>query len=189
MPRPENVKKVTRMSVDFSTAGERREGGGTQFHGPEQDYLLKVKEASFGKVKPGGQNAGQPQVTWTLEVVDPKQYAGKGVVYYRTGCWPEAVFSFRNILEDLRDGKKIKLAPADVDLTKYFGKEIGASLVDDDPYNGKVKSKVAYTYPASQYKAGDAEAEDDEDETEDDEEELETTDDDDEDAEDEDDDL
>src|SRR5690349_7750081 len=116
MPKPE--KTVTKMTVDFTTASERRQGGAKAAHVDAGDVLLKLKSASFSKVKEGSKNEGQPIVVWIWEVIKPnsaaKQAAGK-VIYYRTGCWPEAVFAFRNVLQDLLGGKDIPGKAMNVD--------------------------------------------------------------------------
>lgn len=190
MPR-DGEKKVTKLSVDLSGVPERREGGRAA-RVPEGDYILKLKDAYFTKVKAGSKNAGQPQAVWVFEIAQPSKYKSAGSIFYRTGMWPDALFSFRNILQDLLNGKEIPKKVHTIDLTKYIGKEVGATLADGDEYNGKIRSEIVNTFPASKY--SEAEASDDEDDEDadetDDEDELETSDDGDEDeSDDEDDEL
>lgn len=169
--------RVTKLSVDLSNVPDRREGGGRAAKVPEGDYLLKVKDAFFAPVK-NGKNAGQQQANWILEIVKPVKHKSAGTIWHRTGIWGEAVWAFRNFVQDLRGGQDLPKKAVNVDLSKYIGTEIGATLVDGQPYgpNNTVKSEISQTFPASKFSEGEESTEDEADET-DDEEEIETEDD------------
>lgn len=180
MPRT-TEKRVTKLTVDMSNVPERREGGRSA-HVPPGDYLLKLTDAYFTKVKAGNKNAGKPMAVWIFSIEKPASHKSAGSIYYRTGLWEEAVFSFRNLLQDLLNGKAIPKRAVDVDLKKYIGKLVGATLDDAEPYNNRVKSEIINTFTAGNFTEQQASDEEGDDE-EDDEDELQTSDDDDEDEE------
>lgn len=175
-------RKVTKLSVDMTNVPDRREGGRAA-HVPEGDYVLKVRDASFVPVASGA-NQGKHQALWVLDIVKPAKHKSAGSIWHRTGIWPEAVWAFRNFLQDLKGGAELPKKAVNVDLSRYIGAEIGATLVDGEPYGKpgqekRVKSEISQTFPASKYSEGEESTEDEADES-DDEEEIETSDDDDE---------
>lgn len=182
MPRP---NEVTALSVDLSKVEDRREGGGSAAHVVEGDYLLELKQASVRK----NANDDGRHVLWVWKIIDGPEKS-TGSVYDRTSLKEDALWKLRNVLQDLL-GKQIPKKALNIDLAKYAGKRIGATLEDDEPYKGKIKSRIAYTFPASEFEskkaaADDSDEEEDEDQAADlsddsseDEEELETVDEDD----------
>jgi hypothetical protein len=166
-------KPVTTLSVDFSGV-EDRQSGGSAAHVPEGDYLLKLESAS---VKKNSKNDGK-HVLWIFKIVEG---AGRGTVYHRTTLKEEQLWSLRNLLSDLLQ-KDIPKKALNIDFAKYKGKTVGATLEDDDPYEGKIKSKIAYTFPASEWEEK-QESTDDSDDEEDEDQSIDATDDDDDDEE------
>ena len=170
-------RKVRRLSIDMTGAEDRRQGsGGVKV--PEGDYLLRINDAYVVPVKEG-KNKGKDQVLWETIIEKPDSFKG-GKIVHRTGVWPELMWTFRAFVEDLRGGKALPKRAADIDLEKFKGLLIGATLADGNPYgtNNTIKSEIKQTFPADQYEAAQAEEEDADDEDED-EAEIETSDDDD----------
>jgi hypothetical protein len=152
-------KRVRTLSVDMTNATDQRSSGGKKMAVAEGDYVMKVKDAFVDKVKKGP-NEGKPIVVWVLEIEKPVTQRGSGQLWHRTGIWPEQLHNFRSIVEDIRDGKPLPKRMADIDLTKYVGQLVGVTCRDGDPYNGKVSSEVAMTFPASKFEEGEEEDED-----------------------------
>jgi len=136
--------KVTTLSLDFTNVQDG--GGGAAAHVPEGDYILTLKEASVQDVK---KDPSRKQIVWIFTI---KKGPGKSsnVIYHRTALDPERLWTTRNLLAALLD-KEIPKKSLNIDLAKYFGRDIGATLIDGEPYNGKVKSEISDVFPASQY--------------------------------------
>lgn len=161
MPRRES--KVTALTVDFSGVEDRR-AGGTAAHVQEGDYLLKLQEASVIQNKSGD---GQ-HVLWIWGITKGPEASARPI-YHRTSLKPENLWALRNILTDLL-GKDIPKKSLNIDFAKYQGRSIGATLEDGEPYDGKVRSQIAQTFPADEYEdkgAGEADEDEEEDEVQD----------------------
>jgi hypothetical protein len=163
-------KKV--IPIDFTKA----EGGGGAKRYKEGDYVVTFVKHEFGRSK----NADTPYVEVGLEFKDGKYkgqvWSGQGTRLYLSDA---SVWRVRSFLEAM--GVTVPKKKANVDFSKYYGKDVGITIVDGEPYNGRIKSEIAdFVEPDA---LGDEDEEDfDEDEEEED------TDDDEEEDEDEDDD-
>lgn len=159
--------KITTLTVDFSNTDDRK--GGRSAHVPPGDYLLEVTDAEVVSVKsdPSGK---KKQVAWIFRIKGGEAGIGQIVYYYtsldetkRGGLW-----QLRNLLSDLAGGTEIAKSKANIDLTSKIGKQVGATLVDDEPYmptdeSGSPKlnpdgsqvviekSVISLTFPASSF--------------------------------------
>lgn len=164
MPTP------SKLTVDFSNVEDRREGGRAA-HVPEGDYLLRVKGVELKSKK---DDESSKYLNWRFEIEKPEQFKGRGSIYTVTSLKPENLWSLRNLLDDMGitvPKKAVGLPLADI---AKSGRLMGATL-EDDEYNGKVKSKIAATFKKDQYDdsgapAADTESEDSEEESDDEEE-------------------
>lgn len=143
-----------KRTIDF-TGVEDRAGGPPAAHVAEGDYLLRVEDIQIKK-KTG---AAFEYVNWLFRIVKAAAGNGSGATYHTTSFNPNSLWSLRALLKDL-EGREIPQKAVGVDFGKYFGKLVGATLVDDEPYtstddNGKIKttqkSKIAYTFPAETF--------------------------------------
>lgn len=147
---PAEKKQSTRLTLDFTGVEDRR-GGGPSIRVESGDYLLKVVNAEVRK-KSG---ADSKYVSWQHEIVKGPELK-KGAIYHITSLKEESLWSIRNYLMDLL-GKEIPKRALTIDVAKYKGKLIGATVDDDDPYtdpeSGKtsIKSKIVGTFPAGDY--------------------------------------
>jgi hypothetical protein len=130
-----------KLTVDFSGVSDG--GGGRSSHMPEGDYLFKVIKAMRKKKN----NADTEYVSWQLKAI---KGPGMGTIFHVTSLKPEQLWSFRNFLQDLT-GKEVPTKSLNIDLDKYKGYVIGATVVDDEPYEGKDKSKIDSTFPKADY--------------------------------------
>jgi hypothetical protein len=192
MPRPDNSRPTnlsTVVGVDFTGVESRKGGAGIRVI--PGDYLLEVNKV---EVRENRQGTGK-YVQWGLSVLKGPEIK-HGNIRHMTSLKPEQLWSLKGFLEDLL-GKAIDQKNVKIDFGKYVGRQIGATVEDDDPYTnpetGKtsIKSKIAFTYPATEFKelgkvaipADDTTDDDEEQEVdatesdEDDEDELETVDD------------
>lgn len=167
--------------VDFSDTESR--GGkksGRSAHLPEGDYTAKVQAAKFDH----SSDKGTPGIFVTWVVTSPKKYQGKTL---RDPLWlsDKALWRVRQTLEALGvevPSKKVKVNP------KTMVNKEAAITLEDEEYEGKVRSRVVDCFSLEEYSelqaaAGtdldededeDEESEDEEDEEEDDEDEEET---------------
>lgn len=170
-------KTPRKLTVDFSDTDIRR-GGAGGIRVDEGDYLLEVRDAKVIKKK----DSDSRYIAWSLYIVKPDASKGKGPIVHRTTLIKESLWSLRTFLADLMGEENVPKSSVDVPLAKIIEKrmKIGATVADDEPYNGKIKSKIAATFPKSEYDetaaptkkkaADDDEDEEDEDEEDEDEE-------------------
>lgn len=142
MPTP------SKLTVDFSQVEDRREGGKAA-HVPEGDYLLKVAGIELKSKK---DDETSKYLSWRFTIAAPEKYKNAGSIYHSTSLKPESLWSLRNLLEDLGltvPKKSVGLPLAEI---AKSGKIVGATL-EDDEYQGKVKSKIAATFKKEVYDA------------------------------------
>jgi hypothetical protein len=134
--------KRTSLSVDFSGVEDRARGPKSA-DVPDGDYLLELVSAD---VRTNKDKKGE-HVLWLWKIIKGQQTGGH--IYYRTTLKAESLWSLRNLLNDLL-GKDIPKKALNLDLTKYVGKHIGASLVHGSgDYSDR--SEIDYHYPESEY--------------------------------------
>lgn len=166
--------------VDFS---KEVEGGGGGTRVPENDYKVKIIKAKKERSK----EKDTPGVILTLKIVEGK-FAGKKMIE-RLWITPKSLWRLRSLLEAL--GMEVPKKALKIPAKKLVGKEVGATIIDDDPYNGRIKSKVGDWIDLETLSELDSDEDEDEledDEDEDDIDEDEDSDDDDEDEDEEEDD-
>jgi len=113
---------------------EAQSGGRSRY--PEDDYKVKIIKAEKGVSK----KSGNSQIIVTYEFIEPEKFAGKTFKDY-FALTPKAAWRVGNLLDavDLKWSQKVM----DIRLSKLQDKVLGITIVDGDPYNGKVSSKVA----------------------------------------------
>lgn len=139
MPTAQKLKPE-KLTVDFTGVGERRGAA----HIPPGDYIAKVKdyEIKYKKLEGGGFDKERPYINWQFVVTAPEAQKGT-TLYFVTSLVKESLFNLRNLLEDM--GVTVPQKAVDVPLGKLVGKEVGIT-VDDDEYEGKVRSKIQATF-------------------------------------------
>lgn len=142
MPTP------SKLTVDFSNVEDRREGGKAA-HVPEGDYLLKVGGIELKSKK---DDESSKYLNWRFTIVAPEKYKNAGSVYFITSLKPESLWNLRNLLEDLGITVPKKAVGLPIAEIAKSGRIVGATL-EDDEYNGKVKSKIAATFKKEVYEA------------------------------------
>lgn len=142
MPAPQKGTKPASLSIDFEGVEERR--GGASAHVPAGDYIVQVSDY---EVRTKKDDASRKYISWQLKIVAPAEYKGK-TVYFVTSLVKESLWNLRNFLEDM--GIKVPARLVDVPLAKIKGRQIGVTL-DDDEYEGKIKSKVVSTFNKNEW--------------------------------------
>jgi len=180
-------RKSKKYTVDFSGVDkEIRKRGGR--HIPDGDYMAKIVAVERRKNKAGDAY----YFSWKVQIIHDaeggKKYAGTPF-YYTTSLKPEALFNLRNLIFACSDGKKnVSGKVLNFDPNSLIGSRIGI-IVEDEEYEGKLRSTVADIAPPSElFEEDEDEDEDDDDDDDDDEDDDEEDEDDDEDEEDDDDD-
>ncbi len=173
------MAKKTILSIDMRDIGER----GARVE--PQDVVLKVKKIEVLK----GQTSGDNYINMTTTIITPKKIKGTTIIH-RCSLKKNALWNLRNTLVAM--GMKVPEKIIKLNLKNLLGKTFGATL-DDDEWEGTVKSAVIDTFKvgtkSKAKKSAKAEKEleeDEEEEAEDEEEEGDEEEDEDEDEEDED---
>jgi len=157
---PVKGKMPSVLTVDFSNVGDRTEGGRAA-HVPPGDYLAQVLGVELRSKK---DDETSKYLSWKLGIIKPEKFKGAGVIYFVTSLKEEALWNLRNFLEDC--GIKVPKSAIKLPLADIIAKKptLGVTL-DDDEYNGKVKSKVQATFKKADYEdTGEATTEDEDEE-------------------------
>lgn len=134
---------ATKKAIDFTNVKER--GNFNPKHKPEGDYRMKIVKVE-DHVTQGKKVADQ----WVFTIV----LAGDArATYPHYVSWdPAQAWKSRNLC--LAAGIPVPKKRIMVDPNKLVGKEIGATL-EDDEYEGKMKSVISQVFPVSELTAGD----------------------------------
>ena len=132
---------------------------------PEGDYLCKIVAVE----ERTSERSGSDYYSWKFQIVSngqgDKKHAGVPL-WMNTSLQKKAAFALRNLIYAASDGKKnVAGSIASLDPNKLIGKNIGVT-VEDNEYEGRIRSQPADVMPPSQLSAEEEEAEDDEDEEE-----------------------
>lgn len=148
---------VTTRVVDLTNVKER--GNFNPRHKPEGDYRMKVLKVEDHQAK---DSAVVDQWVFTIALVGDLR-----ATYPYYVKWVGAEWKIRNMLVAtglLAPDKKSKVK---VDPTKLVGREMGATLADDE-FEGRMKSVIVATFPVSELtEAADDAADDNSDDDED----------------------
>ena len=126
------------------------------------DYACKI--VSWKKKWKEDDKSNPPYLQWRFQIVDGK---AKGVpLYYITSLKTDALFNLRNLIFAATDGKKnVAGKSVDFDPDALVGKKI-AVLVDDEEWEGRVRSKAVDVRPLSELSGDEGESDDEEDDEE-----------------------
>lgn len=150
---------AAKQTIDFSQVKDQ--SGFSPKHKPEGEYLGTI--VSFTDTKSKSDKA-----MWVFGVQLKTDRRAVYPVYCLLGA--EQVWKLRNMM--LAAGFKVPKKRIQVDGNRLVGKDIGVFL-EDDEYEGKMKSVIASFFPASEYDGPDAGNSDDDLPEEDEEEEYE----------------
>lgn len=132
------------LSIDFTGV----EVGARSVHVPEGDYLLQVTGCELRSKQ---DNESRKYLSWSAKVVEPKAHAGKPL-YYRTSLVPEALWNLRGFLIALLGADKVPQRAVDIPIAKIVAaKPLFGATVQDDEYNGKLRSEIAAVYSKAEY--------------------------------------
>jgi hypothetical protein len=120
------------LRIDFR---KEEEGGGGGIRIPENDYAAKI----VGAKKIRSSEKDTPGILIKCKVTSGKQ-KGK-VLPDRLWITPKSLWRIRSLLEAI--GVTVPKSVVNVPLKKLLNKELGITVVDDDPYQGRIKSKIA----------------------------------------------
>lgn len=144
------------LTLDFSNVGERTEGGRAA-HVPEGDYLFKPTKVELRSKK---DDESSKYLSWVMAIQAPEKYKGR-VIYFITSLKAESLWNLRNLLEDM--GIKVPQSTLKLPLQQIIAKgPIFGGTVEDDEYEGKVKSKIVATFKRAQYEEVGSDESDDE---------------------------
>jgi hypothetical protein len=153
---------VRKERIDFSgVPKEIRRGGGAR-HIPEGDYALKILKVE--KRWKDNDKSNKPYFSWIMQVSDGP---AKGTnLYYVTSLKTDALFNLRNLIHAVT-GKNVAGRAVNWDPESVIGKKV-AGTVQDDEYEGKIRSRLVDVYPIAELEEenGDDEEEVEEEEVE-----------------------
>jgi hypothetical protein len=166
-----------KIKIDFGGVDTEIRSGGRAAHVPEGDYLAKPVNAELRK----SEKSGSKYISWRFQILEPKKFKGK-TLYDRTSLKPDALWNLRNLIHAAL-GKNVAGKVINLDPEVAYGKPLMIT-VEDDEYEGKLRSQIVDYQPKDKYEEGEDTDEEDEDEETDEEEEEEEDDEEDEDLED-----
>jgi hypothetical protein len=171
-----------KYQVDFS---KEQGGGGGGVHVKEGDYVAKIVKIEATETGDSSKNPGTPMLVFDYQLVknaaSGKKVSASGTIRDRIVIQPNTLWRLRKLLEAI--GKTVPKKTVNLSLKKYVGETFILTVVDGEPYKGKVKSEPADYLSEEEYEE---EPDDDEDEDEDEDEDAEDEDEDDDEDEDED---
>lgn len=142
------LKKAAKAVIDFTNVRER--GPFNPKHIEAGDYLAKVTAVYDTPTK----DKAEPQWSFALQLVD-----NASIVYpYRCKLDADNAWKIRNLLEAA--GKSVPKKRVAVDPNVVVGSIVGLTL-EDDEYNGKMKSNINAIFSAKDFAGDDEDAEDD----------------------------
>lgn len=159
---------MPKIKVDFSGVDPDIRRGGGASHIPEGDYLAKIVSSEMRE----SEKSGSRYLSWKL-TINNGEFKGKPL-YHITSLKPDALWNFRNLIH-AATGKNVAGKAINVDTTALEGKVI-AITVEDDEYEGKIRSRIVDTRPKDELDLEAAEEEGEAEEEEEEEEELEDVD-------------
>jgi hypothetical protein len=148
------------FTVDFTK--DTSEGGGRRRY-KEGDYHVKIVG-----VKKGTAKTGSPFAQFAFEFVDGT-YKGSVWDSNRTRVYvtDAALWRVRSLYEAC--GKTVPKKKLKLDFNKLIGEELGITITDGEPYEGKISSELSDFIALDALGADDDEDEDEEEEDDDDE--------------------
>lgn len=121
------------VTVDFSNVKES--SGINPVHQEEGDYVGRIVKADLTKSK-----AGDPQIVIVIQ-----DTARRSATYpYYCGLTENQLWKLRNVL--IAAGLPVPKSKGKVNIDRLVNKEVGITL-EDDEYNGKLKSVIAAVMP------------------------------------------
>lgn len=119
------------IRIDF---GKEVEGGGGGVRLPESDYKAKI--IKIKKIR--SEEKDTPGIAVTMKITEGK-FEGKKLTD-RLWITPKSLWRVRALLEAL--GISVPKKAVNLPTKKLVGKEVGITVIDDDPYKGRIKSKI-----------------------------------------------
>lgn len=139
--------------------GSKMQGGGGSARVPEDDYKAKIIEIID---KPS--SAGDPMLTLTYQITEGKHKGKK--IKDRIVLTEKVLWKLRQLLE--AQGKTVPEKLFKLNIDKLMGPEVAITVVDGEPYRGRIKSEIGDVQSVDVLEDSD---EDDDDDTDDDEDE------------------
>lgn len=152
------AKASTVVSIDFSNVKEV--GNFNPKNIEEGDYRAKITKCELGKNK-----SGDPMFTFTIKIE-----GSNGVYPFYCPITEASAWKLRNLL--IAGGLSAPKKMVKVDGSKLVGKSVAVS-VEDDEYDGKIKSVIQSVFPVDELDGEDLDEDADDEDIEDEEEEEE----------------
>lgn len=142
------------VNVDFSNVKEG--GGGVRV--PEDDYHMRVASLK----QDISEKNSNPMLVAQFAFVDKKvaKKAG-GTIRENFVLTEKSLWKLRDFLEAC--GIKVPKSSVNIPIKKLVNKEFGATVVDDEPYNNRIKSKIADYMTIADFESGAVDDEDEDD--------------------------
>jgi hypothetical protein len=160
-------RRETNVRVNFSGVEEEiRKHAQKAARVPDGDYLVKIMDASMRE----NEDTGSRGINIRAQIVKPRQFAGK-TQYGYCSLKKEALWNLRNLI-NASMGRNVAGKTVDLDLGKFKDKIVGA-VIEEDEYQGKVRSRISTWFPRDEFEESDDEEDDEDVEDEEDEDEEE----------------
>lgn len=133
------VKTKGVITVDFTGV----ESGGGRPRVPEADYAIKLKSIK----QKTGEESQKPYLDVGFELTKGPKKGLKKVIQHSFSLQKKSLWNLRNFLEAC--GKQVPSKAINITLAKLLGLECAATVIDDAPYENKIKSVISAFFPLS----------------------------------------
>lgn len=127
------------ITVDFTGV----ETGGGRVRVPEDDYGLRLKTIK----QKTGESSNQPYLDAGFELTKGPKKGLKKVIQHSFSLQKKSLWNLRNFLEAC--GKPVPSKAVKITLANLVGLECAGTVIDDAPYENKIKSIISAFFPMS----------------------------------------
>jgi hypothetical protein len=125
------------VTVDFTDT----EVGMGRMKIPEGDYGFRIAQIVSRKA----QSTGNPVLVFGLKVIQGNKDAIGKILPHNCTLTKNSLWNLRNLLE--ATGKQVPSKALKIDLDKLIGLTLAGTVIDDQPYEGKIKSIITAFFP------------------------------------------
>lgn len=125
------------IKVDFTGV----ETGGGRPRIPAGDYGFRIKAVKTGKSDNG------PYLNFHMLAIQGDKRGLKKVIQHTCSLLKQSLWNLRQVLEAC--GKQVPSSIVNIPLDKLVGLELAGTVMDDEPYQGRIKSIITAFFPLS----------------------------------------
>lgn len=125
------------IRVDFTGV----EAGGGFVRVPEGDYGMEITKVQ----QKTGEDSGKAYLNISLKLSQGDKKGNGKTLVHRASLSQKALWNLKNMLEAC--GKQVPSKALKITLSNLIGLKCAGTVIDDEPYEGKIKSIVSAFFP------------------------------------------